>query len=151
MLVVEPVTESAIAVAPLDADLPRAAARPAWREGLGHRAWLATWPKLAAIALALVIWQVVVWSGWKSEFILPGPLTVFSRLGELIADGTVWSALLVTGQRAIIGFAVALGVGVVIGSVVASSRIARSAVGSMITGLQTMPSIAWVPLAIILF
>ena len=56
-----------------------------------------------------------------------------------------------TGRRAAVGFAVALAVGVVVGSVVASSRIARSAIGSMITGLQTMPSIAWFPLAIMLF
>lgn len=42
-------------------------------------------------------------------------------------------------------------VGVLVGSIVASSKVVRSAVGSMITGLQTMPSIAWFPLAIMLF
>ena len=42
-------------------------------------------------------------------------------------------------------------IGVVIGAAVSQSKILRSAVGSMITGLQTMPSIAWFPLAILLF
>ena len=51
--------------------------------------WRAAWPKLAAIALALAIWQVVVWTGWRPEYLLPAPGTVFGRLGELIADGTV--------------------------------------------------------------
>jgi NitT/TauT family transport system permease protein len=42
-------------------------------------------------------------------------------------------------------------IGLVIGGCVARSRVLRSAVGSLITGLQTMPSIAWFPLAILLF
>ncbi|MFT3855473.1 MAG: ABC transporter permease [Ilumatobacteraceae bacterium] len=115
------------------------------------RAWHATWPKVAAIVLAVAIWQVVVWTGWRPEFVLPSPFTVFKRLGELIADGTVGDAVVVTMRRALIGYAIALVVGVVIGGVIVSSAIARSAVGSMITGLQTMPSIAWFPLAIVLF
>jgi NitT/TauT family transport system permease protein len=149
MLVVEPGTTTSLAVEPVDDVPPRRLA--AWRQDLGRRLWQSTWPKVAAIGLALFIWQVVVWTGWKQEHLLPAPTTVFSRLGELFADGTVLDALVVTGRRAAVGFGVALTVGMVVGSIVASSRIARSAVGSMITGLQTMPSIAWFPLAIILF
>ena len=121
-----------------------------WGEA-GRRVWLATWPKLAAIALALGIWQVVVWSGWREEYVLPAPATVFDRLGELIADGTVFDAVGITMRRAAVGFVLAVIIGVIVGGIVASSRIARSAVGSLITGLQTMPSIAWFPLAILLF
>jgi len=150
MLVVEPGVEvDAEAAGSVNDVVSRPA--PTGRRDLGRLVWRAAWPKLAAIALALAIWQVVVWTGWRPEYLLPAPGTVFGRLGELIADGTVLDALAVTGRRAAVGFAVALAVGVVVGSVVASSRIARSAMGSMITGLQTMPSIAWFPLAIILF
>jgi sulfonate transport system permease protein len=42
-------------------------------------------------------------------------------------------------------------IGVVVGSAVAASKIVRSAFGSFITGLQTMPSVAWLPLAQLLF
>ncbi len=121
------------------------------RPGLGRHLWLLTWPKVAAIALALLIWQIVVWTGWREEFVLPSPFTVFDRLGELIADGTVFDAVGVTMRRALIGYGIALVIGLAIGAVVVSSKIARSAIGSMITGLQTMPSIAWFPLAIVLF
>lgn len=121
------------------------------RGDLLRRVWSATWPKLAAIVLALGIWQAVVWSGWKPEYVLPGPPAVFARLGELIGDGRVLDAVRTTMGRALAGFALALLVGVLVGGVVASSRIARSAIGSLITGLQTMPSIAWFPLAILLF
>jgi NitT/TauT family transport system permease protein len=147
MLVVEPST----AAAPAELLEVTPAAPSTDRSDRGRRVWQATWPKVLAIGIALSIWQVVVWTGWRPAYVLPGPATVFSRLGELIVDGRILGALAVTGRRALLGFALALAIGVVVGSVVASSRIARSAVGSMITGLQTMPSIAWFPLAIILF
>ena len=121
------------------------------RGAFARRAWLALWPKAAAVAIGLAIWQLIVWSGWRPEYVLPAPATVFERLGELIADGTVATALATTAARAAYGFTMALVIGVVVGGFVSSSKIIRSAVGSLITGLQTMPSIAWFPLAILLF
>ncbi len=53
--------------------------------------------------------------------------------------------------RAVTGYALALVIGSVIGIAVARVRLLRTAVGSLITGLQTMPSIAWFPLAVLLF
>lgn len=113
--------------------------------------WPMLWPKLAAIAIGLSLWQLVVWSGWKPEYALPGPASVFSTLWELLLDGKVFSASWVTLQRAIIGYGLALIIGVVIGALIVQSKILRSAFGSFVTGLQTMPSIAWFPLAILLF
>lgn len=121
------------------------------RGAFARRVWLALWPKAAAVAIGLAIWQLIVWSGWRPEYVLPAPATVFERLGELIADGTVATALATTAARAAYGFTMALVIGVVVGGFVSSSKIIRSAVGSLITGLQTMPSIAWFPLAILLF
>ncbi len=112
-------------------------------------AWAATWPKLVAIALALLIWQVVVWSGWRPEYVLPGPAKVFSKLTSDF--GALVEGSLTTLQRAVVGFALALVIGVVLGALVSRSKVLRAGLGSMITGLQTMPSIAWFPLAIVLF
>jgi NitT/TauT family transport system permease protein len=56
-----------------------------------------------------------------------------------------------TMKRAAIGYAMSVAIGVAVGLAVARSRILRAAVGSMITGLQTMPTIAWLPLAVLLF
>ena len=44
------------------------------------RLWSSAWPKLLAVAIALFLWQLVVWSGWKPEYVLPGPKTVFQAL-----------------------------------------------------------------------
>jgi NitT/TauT family transport system permease protein len=111
--------------------------------------WAGLWPKLAAIGIALLIWQLVVWSGWKPDYLLPGPVPVFETL--LDDFGTIMEGAGNTLQRAAIGYTLALAIGITIGALVSQSRFLRAAIGSMITGLQTMPSIAWFPLAIVLF
>ena len=117
----------------------------------GRRIWRSTWPKVLAIVITGAVWQVAVLSGWRSETILPAPGTVFQALGDMITTGAFWNSVAATMQRAISGFAVAVVVGLVIGFAVARFAVLRAAIGSLITGLQTMPSIAWFPLAIVLF
>jgi NitT/TauT family transport system permease protein len=118
--------------------------------------WQNLWPKLAAIALALALWQLVVWSGWKPAYLLPGPGTVFGRLvhnlfGGNAVSGHLVKATSVTLRRAVTGYLMALVLGTFLGVAIAQSRILRAALGSLITGFQTMPSVAWLPLAVVLF
>jgi NitT/TauT family transport system permease protein len=119
------------------------------RPSLAARIWSAAWPKLLAVAIALVAWQLIVWSGWKEEYVLPGPRRVWDSFVENF--GTNMDAAWTTLQRGFTGFAFALVIGTIVGALVARNRVLRSAIGSMITGLQTMPSVAWFPLAILLF
>ena len=116
-----------------------------------RRTWSAVWPKLAAVALALGLWQAVVWSGWKDDYVLPGPGRVMPALFDLVRMGEFWWTVSITMRRAVAGYALALVIGSLIGLAVARVKLLRTAVGSLITGLQTMPSIAWFPLAIQLF
>ena len=113
--------------------------------------WSNLWPKIGALVIGLFLWQVVVWSEWKPEYILPGPGKTFSTLWEMLREGTIWDATLTTMRRAFVGYFVAVLFGLVIGGLVARIRAVRAAFGSFITGIQTMPSIAWFPLAIVLF
>jgi NitT/TauT family transport system permease protein len=115
------------------------------------RVWSAAWPKLLAIAIALGTWQVIVWSGWKPEYVLPAPNEVLHRFFSDLGEGATWSAIATTMRRAATGFALAVLVGTAIGLAVTRFRVLRSAIGSLITGIQTMPSIAWFPLAMLLF
>ena len=115
------------------------------------RLWAMLWPKVMAIVIVVGGWQLVVMSGWKPEFVLPSPFTVFQRLWDDMQTAEFWTAINVTMQRAVKGYALALIIGVAVGLAVSRSRVLRAAVGSLITGLQTMPSVAWFPLAILLF
>ncbi|MGQ0680361.1 MAG: ABC transporter permease [Actinomycetota bacterium] len=113
--------------------------------------WNKLWPPLAAVIMALFIWQAVVWSGWKDPWVLAPPAEVFKELGIWILSGEVFGSIGATLKRAALGYGFSLVVGGIVGLAVSQSKILRRAVGSLISGLQTMPSIAWFPLAILLF
>jgi len=113
--------------------------------------WRWLWPKLAAIALGLAAWQLAVWSGWKPDYVLPGPIPVFQRLGEDLSQGDFYLGVMSTLRRALAGYAVAVVVGSALGVLVARVQVLREAVGAAVLGFQSMPSIAWFPLAILLF
>ncbi|MEI2643411.1 MAG: hypothetical protein V9G10_14100 [Candidatus Nanopelagicales bacterium] len=96
----------------------------------------------------------MVWSGWRPELraarLLPPRSQAFFEM--LTGAPRFWSSLVTTmTQGRSSGFALALLIGTIIGILTARIRPLRLAVGSLITGLQTMPSIAWFPLAILLF
>jgi NitT/TauT family transport system permease protein len=118
---------------------------------LGRRIWRGAWPKLLAVALVVTIWQLVVLTGWKPEYVLPGPAAVLSDLKELVVTGDFWDGVRLTMTRAVSGFALAVLIGTLLGAAVSRFAPLRAAIGSLITGLQTMPSIMWFPLAILLF
>ena len=145
------------------ASVPAYAERLAWLEAqeaetpadqrgrrLANRAWTALWPKVLAIAIVLAVWQLIHVSGWK-KLIFPGPAGTLSDLWGQLQTGLLWRAIVITSERAVIGFALAVVIGAVVGALVSRIAPLRAAVGSLITGLQTMPSIAWFPFAIILF
>lgn len=121
------------------------------RRGRARRLWSATWPKLTALALVLLVWQVLVWVEWRPRFALRPPADVWDALRESLADGTLPRAVRITMQRAVLGFGLAVLIGAGVGALTSRVKVVRSAVGSLITGLQTMPSIAWFPLSILLF
>jgi NitT/TauT family transport system permease protein len=126
-------------------------ARPAADPGrIARKAWAAAWPKLLAIALVLAVWELVTLSGWK-HLVLKGPGPVFSDLWGQMQHAMLWQTIGWTLRSAAIGYVAALIVGSVIGLLVARIRPLRAAVGSIITGLQAMPSVAWAPFGIILF
>ena len=143
--------------------LPAYAERLAWLEAqeaetpqeqrgrrLAVKAWTALWPKVLAVAIVLAGWQLIHVSGWKKD-IFPGPGGTLADLWDQLQTGLLWHAIGTTAERAVIGFGLAVLIGSVIGALVSRIAPLRAAVGSLITGLQTMPSIAWFPFAIILF
>lgn len=116
-----------------------------------RKSWDWAWPKGLAVALVIGTWQVIYLSGWRPSYVLPSPLETFGALGSLVATGRFWAAVATTMTRAATGFALALVLGSIVGVAVARVKPLRLAVGNVVTGLQVMPSIAWFPLAILVF
>ena len=117
---------------------------------VANRAWGGVWPVILAVLIVLALWQLIHLSGWKKA-IFPGPGATLANLWDELQTGLLWHAIATTAQRAVLGFALAVLIGAVVGAMVSRIRPLRAAVGSLITGLQTLPSIAWFPFAIILF
>ncbi len=137
----------------------RTGAQPEQRRSLGMvlmRVWAALWPKLVAVGLVLLVWQLAFLAEWKPAVVFPSPATVFDRLwqeiiGNSVTETGLWEQIGRTMSRALVGYGLALGIGTVIGLAVVQWRFMRLAIGSLVAGMQTMPSIAWFPLAMLLF
>lgn len=116
-----------------------------------HRIAGSLWPKLFGVITILAIWQLVALSGWKPSYVLPGPAAVAENLYHQMQGPLLWDAIGTTMGRAVTGFALAAVIGTVAGALIARNPLLRAAFGPLITGLQTMPAIAWFPFAIIFF
>jgi NitT/TauT family transport system permease protein len=119
--------------------------------GAGFRVLRRLWPMALAIVLVLAIWELVYLAHVKPPYVFPGPAAVLPNLWDQARHYELWQAIGTTMRRAVIGFALALIAGSLVGVLVSKIKPLRAAVGSWITGLQTMPSIVWFPFAIIFF
>jgi NitT/TauT family transport system permease protein len=115
-----------------------------------ERVWSSMWPKLGAVLLTVVVWQLVVWSEWRPQSALPGPWPVLERLAADLGRLDFYAGMGLTLRRAAFGYAIAAGVAVVVAILIARIELVRRSVGSLLVGLQSMPSIAWFPLAVLL-
>jgi NitT/TauT family transport system permease protein len=120
-----------------------------YRTSRARKLWRATWPKLLATAIVFGIWQFLWSIEWKPRFQFPSPEQSFQYIFDNfnVVSDAAWTTL----SRGLYGFAIALVIGSVVGGLVARIPVLRAAIGSMITGLQTMPSVAWFPAALLLF
>ncbi|QNI05039.1 ABC transporter permease [Mycobacterium kubicae] len=121
------------------------------RRSIAHVVAAAVWPKLLAVTVLVVFWELIVLSGWKPSFVLPGPVAVAENLWQQLHGVVLWQAIGTTMGRAVTGFALAAVIGSLTGALIARNKLFRKAFGPLITGLQTMPAIAWFPFAIIFF
>ncbi len=116
---------------------------------LARRIWSGAWPKVAAIVITLAIWQLIAWSGWKPSYVLPGAGRAFAALWD--GRSSILPGALTTLRRGVEFYAISLVAGTLIAVVISRVSTLRTAVNPLVTGLQTMPSVAWVPFAILLF
>ena len=109
------------------------------------------WPPVVFFALFLLVWELAYRSGWKQPYQLPSPADVFLDLREQLGNGRLLGAMQTSLQRGGLGFLVAVAIGTPLGLLIARVRLVRRGLGPFISGLQSLPSVAWVPFAIIFF
>ena len=99
----------------------------------------------------LLLWQVVTRLRIWSPVLLPAPIRVAEYLQSAAADGTLWHGILITMKRLLLGYLIGLVAGVPLGLLTARWTVLHDTVGTLALGLQTLPSVCWVPLALLWF
>lgn len=102
------------------------------------------------VALALA-WQAMVSTGRWSPVLLPSPLAVAEYIWTALLDGSLLEAAGVTLQRLLVGYAIGLLIGLPLGLLTSTSQFFEDTIGALALGLQTLPSVCWVPLALVWF
>lgn len=108
-------------------------------------------PPVVFLLLLLAAWQLYVVIAQPRPDIIPSPAAVWGALADAWESGRLQEAVATSLERGILGFLIAIAVGTPIGLLLAEVRLIRRAVGPLISGLQVLPSVAWVPAAIIWF
>ncbi|MBX4178521.1 ABC transporter permease [Streptomyces geysiriensis] len=136
-------------LAGLEAGLDALDSVPAGRTPLRETLVRKALPPLAAVALVLVIWQLLVWAEVAPAYKLPSPSGVWDELTDAWRQGTLLDYIWTSVSRGLLGFLMALAIGTPLGLLVARVRFVRAAVGPVLSGLQSLPSVAWVPPAVL--
>ncbi|MFJ3934235.1 MULTISPECIES: ABC transporter permease [unclassified Streptomyces] len=106
-------------------------------------------PPVVAVALVLLVWQLLVAAEVTESYKLPPPSAVWDGVREMWLQGTLLDVVWTSVSRGLLGFLLALAIGTPLGLLVARVRFVRAAIGPILSGLQSLPSVAWVPPAVI--
>ncbi len=106
---------------------------------------------LAFYLTLIAVWQLIFSLGLVREYLFPSPVHVARRLWELGVDGMLWPSIRATLARMALGFSISAAIGLTMGLLMGVSRVINGCLRSLFLGLQTLPTAAWVPIALLLF
>jgi NitT/TauT family transport system permease protein len=106
---------------------------------------------IASFVLLLGVWEALVRMKYWSPVLVPSPLSVASYLVGALQDGTLLGATVVTIRRLLIGYALGLLFGLPLGLLTARFKFCEDTLGVIALAFQTLPSVCWVPLALLWF
>jgi NitT/TauT family transport system permease protein len=99
----------------------------------------------------IVLWQLIYDAHIWSPYLLPEPAQVARALQRYAENGVLWESIRTTMQNMLVGFSLAFAIGMVLGVSIASSKWLDETLGSLVVGMQSLPSVTWLPLAILWF
>lgn len=114
-----------------------------------HQKTIERWSPWFLLVASILIWQLICTAFNVSEFIFPSPMRIWNQLVEYRATiaAHAWRTYWVT----MAGFGLAIVVGVLLGFVIGSSRIAYAAVYPLMTAFNALPKAAFVPILVVWF
>ncbi|MFM7410867.1 MAG: ABC transporter permease, partial [Actinomycetota bacterium] len=108
-------------------------------------------PFVFGMGAVVTVWQAIVWAKLKPTSEIPSPAMVADALGGLWSDGVLLSSMWNSLHRGVLGFLMSILVATPLGLLVALVRPVRSFVRPVLSALQQLPSVSWVPISIVLF
>jgi NitT/TauT family transport system permease protein len=99
----------------------------------------------------IAIWHFLVKAGIYSPVLLPSPQSVGEYLLGAARDGTLLQATSVTVRRLLVGYLIGILIGLPLGLFTSASKFMEDTIGVLALGLQTLPSVCWIPLALLWF
>ncbi|NJM08172.1 ABC transporter permease, partial [Candidatus Gracilibacteria bacterium] len=111
-----------------------------------------TWLRRGVFYIGLLLlWELVARSGLYPPYLFPGPLTVLRALADGLTSGLYITGALVSLRRIALGYTISLAIGLPLGLGLGRIRWMEDTVGSLVIGIQALPSVCWLPLAILWF
>lgn len=107
--------------------------------------------QIVFFASLLMLWELISRSGIWPDYLFPGPVAVSQALISGLRKGLYLQGVWVSLQRIVIGYGISVIIGVVMGALIARNKLVEDTVGSLVIGLQALPSVCWLPLAILWF
>jgi NitT/TauT family transport system permease protein len=99
------------------------------------------------IAIWMVLAKLKIWP----PYVFPTPKGVAESLWAGFADHSFWIAIAVSMKRMLLGYSLSVVLGMVLGLAVASNKFLEETMGGLLVSLQSLPSICWLPLAVLWF
>ena len=99
------------------------------------------------IALWVVLAKAKIWP----PYMLPTPWGVWDSLRAGFADHSFWIAIAVSMKRMLLGYTLSVVLGMILGLALGSNKFLEQTLGGLLVSLQSLPSICWLPLAVLWF
>ena len=107
--------------------------------------------QVAFFFILILIWSILADRGIWDPVLFPHPAKVWSTFVTLVQQKTLFYATAISLRRVLIGYGISMVVGVPLGILIARSRLADDTIGSIVSAFQALPSICWLPLALLWF
>jgi NitT/TauT family transport system permease protein len=107
--------------------------------------------KLSFFVVLLLVWEGLARLHVWPSYVFPSPLEVVQTIVNGFADGSFGLAIFTSMRRILLGYGLSLVVGIPLGLLLGRIRVVQDTIGALVLGLQALPSICWLPLALLWF